>query len=938
MCRTTRAGTALRPISWPRTISVNDSSYYVDLGINGSGYNDPAYSIGGPNTAYLYSASSNLTIGTASDTGVLKFHAGGTTAADEVMRITYDHLVGINTTNPSATLDVIGDGRFTGMLTVGGYADFQNLHWGDASGTNTTSTNFFATNADLTNLSVSNTATLAGSFYVPSLGGTSSTNQDIVNDVLSTGWVSGGAITDAGSETVNVAAGVGYIRLVNSPTAQIYRITWPAASGLSVPTNTNRNIYISYNSGDPIVVADANEAPNTQQYIEIGEVHNIGGTLEIHFLPRNSGDMMNRIQTYTAALIGNRIASGENVGSTSTRYIEISAGDIWDFYYNEHLTSDFDSATSGTFSNFYRDGSGGFNVETGQTQWENTKIDSPAGTLTTMTDGYYANRWVIRNYSGDVGVIYGTAEYATEADALAATPPTARPEPWAEHGWNVAQIVFQKNATSAADIVSIKPTIGGSSGGTTGGGVTNHNELFGLQGGQPGQYYHLTAAEHSFLTNTSTPSDGAILFSDSAGISYDQADFTWDRTSNVLTVNGGIVATNATATNLYATDASFAGLTVAGATPASIDQLTFADGTSTDWFGFATASGTVLHANTLYSPNAYLTGGTLDNVSIGDIVPAGAVFTKVTATNATATTLAFTSASGSSLTIAGQSVCLQDGTDCPPTPTLAQITAAGATTTDLIYALGGIHTMNLTASGTLDVTGQTTLADLTATNVTTTNLFASGLTQLNDLRVTGSSTLGLTYLTSVTTTALSVPGYVYTDLIPSVDATLALGSSGLRWNANFATVTTTNLFATTVSSTNGLFTNVTSSHLYATTGVMEDLTATNALFTNATATTFTALSDFVVASGTTRADLGITAFPGRVASTDEVGLTLNKNATVRSGLVNEVRWPALELRDQCESTRGSFDIDDRCHLPARYAARESVLESQTPARHLWDEL
>jgi hypothetical protein len=64
----------------------NDSFNYVDLGINGSNYNQPGYSIVGASDAYLYASHGNLAIGTASTKDIV-FHAGGTTTSDKKMSI-----------------------------------------------------------------------------------------------------------------------------------------------------------------------------------------------------------------------------------------------------------------------------------------------------------------------------------------------------------------------------------------------------------------------------------------------------------------------------------------------------------------------------------------------------------------------------------------------------------------------------------------------------------------------------------------------------------------------------------------------------------------------------------------------------------------------------------------------------------------------------------
>jgi hypothetical protein len=59
----------------------NDSVDYVDLGINGSQYNQAGYSIAGAGDAYLYSSNGHLAIGTRSAKEVI-FHANGTTASN----------------------------------------------------------------------------------------------------------------------------------------------------------------------------------------------------------------------------------------------------------------------------------------------------------------------------------------------------------------------------------------------------------------------------------------------------------------------------------------------------------------------------------------------------------------------------------------------------------------------------------------------------------------------------------------------------------------------------------------------------------------------------------------------------------------------------------------------------------------------------------------
>ena len=100
----------------------NESYGYIDMGINSTGYTQAAYNITAANDAYLYCVGQssglggNLSIGTATASTAIKFHAGGTTSSDEKMRINSSGYVGINTTNPGNRLEVnSGSGGASGL-------------------------------------------------------------------------------------------------------------------------------------------------------------------------------------------------------------------------------------------------------------------------------------------------------------------------------------------------------------------------------------------------------------------------------------------------------------------------------------------------------------------------------------------------------------------------------------------------------------------------------------------------------------------------------------------------------------------------------------------------------------------------------------------------------------------------------------------------------
>jgi hypothetical protein len=95
----------------------NDSSNFIDLGINNSGFSVGSWTINGPTDGYLYTSDGNLSIGAinASVAKYISFFTGGTLISNERMRINATG-VGIGTTNPSQPLHVQGNARVTGAV------------------------------------------------------------------------------------------------------------------------------------------------------------------------------------------------------------------------------------------------------------------------------------------------------------------------------------------------------------------------------------------------------------------------------------------------------------------------------------------------------------------------------------------------------------------------------------------------------------------------------------------------------------------------------------------------------------------------------------------------------------------------------------------------------------------------------------------------------
>jgi hypothetical protein len=95
----------------------NDSSNFIDLGINNSGFSVGSWTINGATDGYLYTSDGNLSIGAinSSVAKYISFFTGGTLISNERMRVNATG-VGIGTTNPAYTLHVQGNARITGAF------------------------------------------------------------------------------------------------------------------------------------------------------------------------------------------------------------------------------------------------------------------------------------------------------------------------------------------------------------------------------------------------------------------------------------------------------------------------------------------------------------------------------------------------------------------------------------------------------------------------------------------------------------------------------------------------------------------------------------------------------------------------------------------------------------------------------------------------------
>lgn len=96
-----------------------DSSNYIDLGVNNTGFSTSSWTINGPLDGYLYASDGNMSIGAASPGKYVSLFAGDTLIENEKVRVT-ETGVGIGTTNPTSVLTVRGGDISVGVNTSHG--------------------------------------------------------------------------------------------------------------------------------------------------------------------------------------------------------------------------------------------------------------------------------------------------------------------------------------------------------------------------------------------------------------------------------------------------------------------------------------------------------------------------------------------------------------------------------------------------------------------------------------------------------------------------------------------------------------------------------------------------------------------------------------------------------------------------------------------------
>lgn len=302
----------------------------------------------------------------------------------------------------------------------------------------------------------------ASSFLMARIAGsTFSTVQDLQNTFHSSGWLSGGGITDDGDGTITVAAGAGSIRATDSNTAEILFFDWSAEAGANVALTigSNNYIYVEYNGGAPQVISTISERADFNTNVLLATVFRENSTVlhlaepQRHTVNDHPNLMILRLKdTFPFAHV-----SGAMISEEGTRNIAVTAGSFWEGL-TAFTTGAVDTSAAGTFDYYHSDPTTPslFVKLSSRTQIDNLDYDDGSGTAT-LSNNRYGVHWVYVESDGGYIVVYGVGDYtlaqAEDAATLAAIPPRIQVD-----GRLIGKIIIQKSASTFTSIESFFDT------------------------------------------------------------------------------------------------------------------------------------------------------------------------------------------------------------------------------------------------------------------------------------------------------------------------------------------------------------------------------------------------------------------------------------------------------------------------------------------------
>ncbi len=395
--------------------------------------------------------------------------------------------------------------------------------------------------------------TYAAPLLMARIGSPTFTTVQHMQDIFhSSGWTSGGVLSDAGSGNLDVAAGTGLIRATDSSTVQLLFFDWSASNGNAIPADTTRYVGVEYNAGSPqVVIKSADTWDNTTDFI-LGVVTNEGGTLHITQSNHAVGDHARFMIERLHEVNGLQRASGVILGEDgANRNVTVSAGVLWEKL-NEISISAIDTSGADTFDIYYRDGIGGHTKVAAQSVYPNTEYDDSSGLLADIGNNKYAAMYFYIELDDELVMVYGTATYNTLAGAQLDPVPTDLPDRLVHHGLLIGRIIIKKSAVSGVVETRFIETFSNT-------GVTSHLDIADVGSNTHPQIDTYIALNHAEIDQAQNWSANQEFQDDIEAVFGNDADFSivFDSAANRIEIRDGATARfSITATGLIVLNGS----------------------------------------------------------------------------------------------------------------------------------------------------------------------------------------------------------------------------------------------------------------------------------------------------------------------------------------------------------------------------------------------
>jgi len=299
--------------------------------------------------------------------------------------------------------------------------------------------------------------------------------------------------------------GAGTVRLYSDAAASTPLEEYTLAPIIaSFADNTQSYVVASYSTGAAALSVITNVLLiNESTVVPVYTVYRSGNTLHVLSWDNMAYNLANKIHYRLVKTERFSRQSGLDLTESSGRIVNVSEGVI--FYGADSVTLSTFISSSDELTLWYHTGSAW--TSSTVTQYNNSQYD-PGTNLTSLGAGRYAVNWVYRGVETDkhCSIVLGSGDYKLN-EATASQPPASLPSLITAHKVLVGRIIVKNGDPTATEIDSAWSV------NFTPAQVRNHNDLALMDGGTPGQYYHMTAAEHTVATQAATGSLNGYLTS-----------------------------------------------------------------------------------------------------------------------------------------------------------------------------------------------------------------------------------------------------------------------------------------------------------------------------------------------------------------------------------------------------------------------------------------